>query len=202
MDPLTGRWPSKDPIGEGSGANMYFFLGNDGVNGIDILGLMTEIEAYVAGADDAINKTKNSMDQEKGPESRREFCGLICKCKGQYKPTQAHPGSKPALKAIYNSNTGHVEWIRQNAGSCDPTYNSDTNEPVTCASSLGNDWTAAGAYHSHPFNSGFSDADKPIVESGYPYALVTPNGKIIIAYPGHFDTPTIIRPARSLLRTP
>ena len=38
-DPLTGGWPSRDPIGEQGGVNLYGFVGNDGVNWADILGL-------------------------------------------------------------------------------------------------------------------------------------------------------------------
>ena len=36
-DPLTGRWPSRDPIGERGGWNLYRFVGNDGVilTGVD-----------------------------------------------------------------------------------------------------------------------------------------------------------------------
>jgi RHS repeat-associated protein len=37
-DPITGRWPSRDPIGERGGINLYGFVGNDGLNGIDLLG--------------------------------------------------------------------------------------------------------------------------------------------------------------------
>ncbi|MEI6607735.1 MAG: RHS repeat-associated core domain-containing protein, partial [Verrucomicrobiota bacterium] len=37
-DPLTGRWPSRDPIGEEGGLNLYGFVGNDGVDNIDLLG--------------------------------------------------------------------------------------------------------------------------------------------------------------------
>ena len=37
--PLTGRWLSRDPIGESGGVNLYGFVGNDGVNSIDRLGL-------------------------------------------------------------------------------------------------------------------------------------------------------------------
>ena len=37
-DPLTGRWPSRDPIGERGGINLYGFVGNDGVNLWDALG--------------------------------------------------------------------------------------------------------------------------------------------------------------------
>jgi hypothetical protein len=32
-------WPSRDPIGERGGANLYGFVGNDGVNNWDLLGL-------------------------------------------------------------------------------------------------------------------------------------------------------------------
>jgi RHS repeat-associated protein len=38
-DPKTGRWLSRDPIGERGGMNLYGFVGNDGVNLIDNLGL-------------------------------------------------------------------------------------------------------------------------------------------------------------------
>jgi RHS repeat-associated protein len=38
-DPETGRWPSRDPIEEMGGLNLYGFVGNDGVNRWDLLGL-------------------------------------------------------------------------------------------------------------------------------------------------------------------
>jgi RHS repeat-associated protein len=37
-DPETGRWPSRDPIEEQGGINLYGFVGNDGVNKWDLLG--------------------------------------------------------------------------------------------------------------------------------------------------------------------
>ena len=37
-DPKTGRWPSRDPIGEEGGINLYGFLGNNGLSSIDLLG--------------------------------------------------------------------------------------------------------------------------------------------------------------------
>jgi len=37
-DPLTGRWPSRDPIEEEGGINLYGFVENDGINWFDILG--------------------------------------------------------------------------------------------------------------------------------------------------------------------
>ena len=37
-DPVTGRWPSRDPIGEVGGLNPYGFGPNNPVNGYDVLG--------------------------------------------------------------------------------------------------------------------------------------------------------------------
>ena len=39
-DPVRGRWLSRDPIGERGGLNLYGFVGNDGVNGVDPLGMI------------------------------------------------------------------------------------------------------------------------------------------------------------------
>jgi|GEM_PF-4768146 len=36
--PEQGRWASRDPIEEDGGMNLYGFVGNDGVGGVDILG--------------------------------------------------------------------------------------------------------------------------------------------------------------------
>jgi len=44
-DPLTGRWPSRDPIEEDGGLNLYGFVGNDGVTKWDMFGF----EAWKAG---------------------------------------------------------------------------------------------------------------------------------------------------------
>lgn len=51
-DPMTGRWPSKDPIKEKGGVNLYGFVRNDGVNKLDYLGwesvdLMAAIQEFV-----------------------------------------------------------------------------------------------------------------------------------------------------------
>jgi uncharacterized protein RhaS with RHS repeats len=45
-DPLTGRWPSRDPIDERGGLNLYGFVGNDGVAKSDVLGYYTLGDAY------------------------------------------------------------------------------------------------------------------------------------------------------------
>jgi RHS repeat-associated protein len=45
-DPLTGRWPSRDPIEERGGLNLYGFVGNDGIDSIDILGTEEQPKQY------------------------------------------------------------------------------------------------------------------------------------------------------------
>lgn len=42
-DPLTGRWPSRDPIGEKGGINLYGFIGNNPANTFDILGRVSDL---------------------------------------------------------------------------------------------------------------------------------------------------------------
>ena len=39
-DPVTGRWPSRDPLGERGGPNLYGMVDNDLVNSLDILGMI------------------------------------------------------------------------------------------------------------------------------------------------------------------
>jgi len=51
MDPVTGRWPSRDPIGERGGVNLYAMVANDPVTNIDILGLSHEALATLMDLD-------------------------------------------------------------------------------------------------------------------------------------------------------
>ncbi|MEI6398619.1 MAG: RHS repeat-associated core domain-containing protein [Pseudomonadota bacterium] len=41
-DPLTGRWPRRDPIEESRGLNLYGFVGNAVAAHVDVLGLLKE----------------------------------------------------------------------------------------------------------------------------------------------------------------
>lgn len=43
-DPGQGRWVSRDPIGERGGVNLYGYIGNNSLNGVDRLGLSSDIE--------------------------------------------------------------------------------------------------------------------------------------------------------------
>jgi RHS repeat-associated protein len=46
-DPLTGRWPSRDPIEELGGGNLYGYVGNSSIDTIDILGLYELPPIYI-----------------------------------------------------------------------------------------------------------------------------------------------------------
>ncbi|MBC2600585.1 RHS repeat-associated core domain-containing protein [Puniceicoccus vermicola] len=46
-DPETGKWASRDPIGERGGLNLYGFVGNDGVSRWDVLGLYPVFSPWV-----------------------------------------------------------------------------------------------------------------------------------------------------------
>jgi RHS repeat-associated protein len=48
-NPQIGRWISRDPSAEASGANLYGFLGNDSLNGVDSLGLWRRVDEWKGG---------------------------------------------------------------------------------------------------------------------------------------------------------
>lgn len=54
-DPETGRWLNRDPIEEQGEWNLYGFVGNDGVNAWDYLGLAI---AYVGFSQETVEKLK------------------------------------------------------------------------------------------------------------------------------------------------
>jgi len=45
-DPITGRWPSRDPIEERGGMNLYGFVGNYGTGRFDRLGMFDFLDPY------------------------------------------------------------------------------------------------------------------------------------------------------------
>ena len=50
-DPVTGRWPSRDPIEEDGGINLYAFVGNDPIGKLDRLGLQALSFKVIKAAD-------------------------------------------------------------------------------------------------------------------------------------------------------
>jgi hypothetical protein len=76
---MTGRWPSRDPIEEDGGVNLYGFVGNDGVNKWDILGLNSCCEPHIIADGKkelekrykaAVEEFKRQMIEPRGTHSR------------------------------------------------------------------------------------------------------------------------------------
>jgi hypothetical protein len=95
-DPATGRWPSRDPIGEKGGINLYGFVNNMPVDDWDLIGLVTNseyIEAKSAGTEaksmgeDWDSKNKEAIDKVNENSKKifgfgfsgMEYCGRICR---------------------------------------------------------------------------------------------------------------------------
>ena len=72
-DPVTGRWPSRDPIEEEGGVNLYGFVGNDGIQFVDVAGTF------------GWPGSKKSKDQR--PKKKPSRAWMICnRCKGTQGP--------------------------------------------------------------------------------------------------------------------
>jgi RHS repeat-associated protein len=78
-DPVTGRWPSRDPIEEQGGINLYAFVGNDGVNRWDLLG--KELVEVRGSCDDPCGDAK-----AKGLDNG-DVGGVVCCCGEKYSCT-------------------------------------------------------------------------------------------------------------------
>lgn len=97
-DPMTGRWPSRDPVEEVGGVNIYTFIWNDSVNIIDVLGLKPgdAFDCSDQAAIDALNQIKGSgtdgTDTEQG--------GLIYENDGKYYATQPSKGNNNHTKPV------------------------------------------------------------------------------------------------------
>jgi RHS repeat-associated protein len=107
-DPATGRWPSRDPIGEGGGINLYGFVGNDGVNQWDYLGLF----------DPGNNKGECRMLCRRNSNSIEERHKCFEECE---KIEYDRPNPGPGPFSHLNCNTGSTfierdlsEWLEKN----------------------------------------------------------------------------------------
>lgn len=79
-DPVTGRWPSRDPIGEDGGNNLYGFISNSGINNIDVLGnliLTKEKEVYQRRVIEALTLVAGGKLFWKKDEKRKTTVGGI-----------------------------------------------------------------------------------------------------------------------------
>jgi hypothetical protein len=74
-DPVTGRWPSKDPIEERGGVNLYGFLANNGISNLDILG--QGLFDCLSKIDDILNGNYEVTDVENN-DDKQHHCVASC----------------------------------------------------------------------------------------------------------------------------
>jgi RHS repeat-associated protein len=82
FDPLTGRWPSHDPIGEDGGVNLYGMVENDPVNRVDYLGqaivrTKQEMMIDVDGAPNAYHPDNIGLDHLANAGSPGNWYGIV-----------------------------------------------------------------------------------------------------------------------------
>ena len=80
-DPLTGRWPSRDPIEERGGVNLYGFVENNPNWNIDYLGLAIKKKCdfeVVGGHADQVGKREKEFERDKEKTPCNRFYGAAC----------------------------------------------------------------------------------------------------------------------------
>lgn len=99
-DPVTGRWPSREPIGEAGSLNLYSFIDNDGATDFDILGLCSGSRKALL---DAACKAQKETEKQ-----GVEFCAAICCKDGKYTQTKWNRGTRLAC-SVPNCQEGEVK---------------------------------------------------------------------------------------------
>jgi RHS repeat-associated protein len=169
-DPRTGRWPSRDPIEEDGGVNLYGFVGNTSINFCDALGLKvgemynTPKAAMNAAIDYALDSSETDLKKRQDewdrsdPKSRNfkpietfEYGGRICcshKEKIQFYFTEA----------VTDGKNLEITRLKLSTATCN-------KEDEILDSTV-------GVYHNHPNNAGHTKAtlskpDKEISDIGF-----------------------------------
>ena len=120
-DPVTGRWPSRDPIDERGGTNLYGMIGNDLVRRWDYLGLASSccgpdatlwfIEELKAVRQRLMKKIKQNMsDPNFGPADSIDW---VLKNNGEKTQMDSYPSEK-----VVGFGTGDCKSYYMLFGSC------------------------------------------------------------------------------------
>jgi RHS repeat-associated protein len=106
-DPLTGRWPSRDPIEENGGLNLYGFVGNNGVSFYDYLGFATL--PMPDGWEDFCCELLLKLAEERRDNLKQRYSELLEDTKELY--TKAYDTAVPGLPGTW---TGHIKQFKDN----------------------------------------------------------------------------------------
>jgi len=146
--PELGRWASRDPIAERGGVNLYGFVGNNGINRWDYLGLTPLAGGIYDSIDEAAREAlAHSVWLTRALIPRGvEYCGILC-CKNR-KFAFTKPKRGLEFEEVAKETHQTVEYVKENnLGWCDPD--------ATCP----DDWKRVGYYHSHPETGEFNFTD-------------------------------------------
>jgi RHS repeat-associated protein len=72
--PMLGKWPSRDPIGEQGGINLYAFVGNNGVNNWDLNGMKPCSDYSKSRAGDTPTGLEGRTLEDEGYEKKFNGC--------------------------------------------------------------------------------------------------------------------------------
>ena len=136
-DPVTGRWPSRDPIEEQGGANLYGFVGNGAVDRHDYLGQLWEKYRGPAKRDDKLFPGQRGGETEgdwtapriEGPSKAGRCMKLVLK--GKFSVTirlNTLPGSLNFVDRLGNTPLVHEQvheqihqkWFNHSVDSVNP----------------------------------------------------------------------------------
>ena len=140
-DPVTGRWPSRDPIGESFRTkefNIYAFVKNDGVNFLDVLGREIQDDLQIEVTSDCTVKAKVTCVCFWTPEKPNE--GVVCPDPTEITAT----GSITSREASIAENEKDAELVARKAAAkqgkkhCGEDCVSSVKQvgKVTCSSSV------------------------------------------------------------------
>jgi len=184
-DPTTGRWPSRDPIGERGGINLYGMVGNNPINQIDILGLrcLSDEEKKL------IEEMEKLLKDGKVPNDLKDaFKKVIDDLKSGIKnsdsPANDPMGLKTALEALKRTFTPNK--AQSDAYSCSSDYacSSITRAALRAAGQDQKDQANAAAFANNRNDANFknsygTDINSTVVPSGSKVGDIAKMGDVV-----------------------
>jgi uncharacterized protein RhaS with RHS repeats len=173
-DPVTGRWPSRDPIEENGGVNLYVFVENYGVGLIDVFGLEpgqtygSKEAAMDAGIDYAIKASEDNLKKRQDDWQKAEDKAKQTKSSWD----DNRHGSKPLYTWEYGGKVcckGDDEFYHTEVATDGSNSEVSRVRISTMACNKGD--VTVGVFHNHPNDATetkatLSDRDKRTSEDG------------------------------------
>jgi integrase/recombinase XerD len=167
-DPVTGRWPSRDPIGEQGGLNLYVFVKNNGIGDFDVLGFaagqpysslyLTLDEAITGGGEYALAGAQKNLEARiaNWEKERRNYAPFNKETRiifTESKPIMFEYCGKVCMK-IKPTEDGECYYFATSR-----TDRLSSKCRINLAAGCGSD-KQVGGYHNHPDAGGLSEYDR------------------------------------------